>query len=251
MKIKWDMRKAVANYNRALAAMSKLTGLDPKKIVDAEAGIILKTCAAKTKVATAETVRTGARLRALRGSGLTSGKTTINAGARAVFVRFAGCNLWSGREDDRAAAACRFCDTDFVGMDGPGGGRFADEQDGDVGAQRGVVARPRGDRAGVRGGAGGRGAGGRDAEDEDRRAGGESAPDESSAMEPGHGGYLLRSGNTGEREEQRKSSGSAAFFEPLTETLPANFEGPSIISASMALLLVPCYQNSRQTGIIF
>lgn len=81
------MRKAVANYNRALAAMSKLTGLDPKKIVDAEAGIILKTCAAKTKVATAETVRTGARLRALRGSGLTSGKTTINAGARAPFGR--------------------------------------------------------------------------------------------------------------------------------------------------------------------
>lgn len=50
----------------------------------------------------------------------------VNAGARAVFVRFAGCNLWSGREQDRARAVCRFCDTDFVGVDGPGGGRFAD-----------------------------------------------------------------------------------------------------------------------------
>ncbi|MGR6329682.1 7-carboxy-7-deazaguanine synthase [Sphingomonas sp. XXL09] len=49
-----------------------------------------------------------------------------NAGARAVFVRFAGCNLWSGREADRATAVCRFCDTDFVGTDGVGGGRFAD-----------------------------------------------------------------------------------------------------------------------------
>jgi 7-carboxy-7-deazaguanine synthase (Cx14CxxC type) len=47
-------------------------------------------------------------------------------GMRAVFLRFAGCNLWSGREADRAAAVCRFCDTDFVGLDGPGGGRFAD-----------------------------------------------------------------------------------------------------------------------------
>ncbi|SOB78576.1 7-carboxy-7-deazaguanine synthase, Cx14CxxC type [Sphingomonas guangdongensis] len=49
-----------------------------------------------------------------------------NAGRRAVFVRFAGCNLWSGREADRATAVCRFCDTDFVGTDGAGGGRFAD-----------------------------------------------------------------------------------------------------------------------------
>jgi 7-carboxy-7-deazaguanine synthase len=47
------------------------------------------------------------------------------AGRPAVFCRFAGCNLWSGREVDRAEAVCRFCDTDFVGMDGPGGGRFA------------------------------------------------------------------------------------------------------------------------------
>ncbi len=47
-----------------------------------------------------------------------------NAGRAAVFCRFAGCNLWSGREADRSAAACRFCDTDFVGTDGEGGGRF-------------------------------------------------------------------------------------------------------------------------------
>lgn len=50
----------------------------------------------------------------------------VNAGRRAVFVRFAGCNLWSGREEDRASAICKFCDTDFVGMNGLGGGRFAD-----------------------------------------------------------------------------------------------------------------------------
>lgn len=48
------------------------------------------------------------------------------AGRPAVFCRFAGCNLWSGREQDRATSVCTFCDTDFVGMDGPGGGRFAD-----------------------------------------------------------------------------------------------------------------------------
>ncbi|MGB8365294.1 MAG: 7-carboxy-7-deazaguanine synthase [Rhizomicrobium sp.] len=47
-------------------------------------------------------------------------------GRAAVFLRFAGCNLWSGLERDRAAAICCFCDTDFVGLDGPGGGRFAD-----------------------------------------------------------------------------------------------------------------------------
>lgn len=49
-----------------------------------------------------------------------------HAGRASVFCRFAGCNLWSGRESDRAQAACRFCDTDFVGTDGPGGGKFAD-----------------------------------------------------------------------------------------------------------------------------
>lgn len=47
------------------------------------------------------------------------------AGRAAIFCRFAGCNLWTGREEDRRAAVCRFCDTDFVGTDGPGGGRFA------------------------------------------------------------------------------------------------------------------------------
>ena len=52
-----------------------------------------------------------------------------NAGRPAVFCRFAGCNLWSGREEDRATAVCQFCDTDFVGMDGVGGGRFATADD--------------------------------------------------------------------------------------------------------------------------
>jgi 7-carboxy-7-deazaguanine synthase (Cx14CxxC type) len=51
------------------------------------------------------------------------------AGRAAVFCRFTGCNLWSGREADRAAAVCNFCDTDFVGLDGPGGGRFASAKD--------------------------------------------------------------------------------------------------------------------------
>ncbi len=50
----------------------------------------------------------------------------MQAGRAAVFCRFAGCNLWSGLERDRATATCRFCDTDFVGLDGGGGGRFAD-----------------------------------------------------------------------------------------------------------------------------
>jgi 7-carboxy-7-deazaguanine synthase (Cx14CxxC type) len=49
----------------------------------------------------------------------------MNAGRPAVFCRFTSCNLWSGREKDRHRAACRFCDTDFTGTDGPGGGRFA------------------------------------------------------------------------------------------------------------------------------
>ncbi|MES2861712.1 MAG: 7-carboxy-7-deazaguanine synthase [Pseudomonadota bacterium] len=50
------------------------------------------------------------------------------AGRPAVFLRFAGCNLWSGREQDRAEAVCTFCDTEFVGTDGDGGGKFADAQ---------------------------------------------------------------------------------------------------------------------------
>jgi 7-carboxy-7-deazaguanine synthase len=49
----------------------------------------------------------------------------VQSGSRAVFLRFAGCNLWSGREADRAEAQCTFCDTDFVGTDGEGGGKFA------------------------------------------------------------------------------------------------------------------------------
>ena len=57
----------------------------------------------------------------LQGEGLQTGR-------RAVFLRFAGCNLWTGREQDRAAAQCNFCDTDFVGTDGPGGGKFADAE---------------------------------------------------------------------------------------------------------------------------
>jgi len=52
----------------------------------------------------------------------------VQAGSRAVFVRFAGCNLWSGREQDRASAQCNFCDTEFVGTDGEGGGKFADAE---------------------------------------------------------------------------------------------------------------------------
>jgi 7-carboxy-7-deazaguanine synthase len=50
----------------------------------------------------------------------------VQTGSRATFLRFAGCNLWSGREQDRASAQCTFCDTDFVGTDGGGGGKFAD-----------------------------------------------------------------------------------------------------------------------------
>ncbi len=58
----------------------------------------------------------------LQGEGAQSGRA-------AVFCRFAGCNLWSGREQDRATAQCRFCDTDFVGVDGSGGGKFASADD--------------------------------------------------------------------------------------------------------------------------
>ena len=52
----------------------------------------------------------------------------LNAGRPAVFLRFSGCNLWSGLEKDRANAICSFCDTDFVGTDGPGGGKFKDAE---------------------------------------------------------------------------------------------------------------------------
>ena len=68
------------------------------------------------------------------------------AGRAAVFCRFAGCNLWSGREADRAKAICQFCDTDFVGTDGIGGGKFVDAQAlaGAVASQwpRGVRGKP-------------------------------------------------------------------------------------------------------------
>ncbi|NQV95163.1 MAG: 7-carboxy-7-deazaguanine synthase, partial [Sphingomonadales bacterium] len=53
----------------------------------------------------------------------------VHAGRRAVFVRLAGCNLWSGLERDRGTAICQFCDTDFVGLDGEGGGRFKTASD--------------------------------------------------------------------------------------------------------------------------
>ena len=67
-------------------------------------------------------------------------------GRAAVFLRFAGCNLWSGREEDRASATCRFCDTDFVGDDGPGGGRFPDAA-ALTAAVAAAWAAPRSDRA--------------------------------------------------------------------------------------------------------
>lgn len=64
-------------------------------------------------------------------------------GRPAVFCRFAGCNLWSGREEDRAAAVCTFCDTDFVGMDGTEGGRY---RDADALADRIAAQWPAGER---------------------------------------------------------------------------------------------------------
>ena len=66
------------------------------------------------------------------------------AGMPAVFCRFAGCNLWSGREEDRASAVCRFCDTDFVGTDGTEGGKYPDA---DALAARIEAQWPAGDRA--------------------------------------------------------------------------------------------------------
>jgi 7-carboxy-7-deazaguanine synthase len=68
-----------------------------------------------------------------------------NAGRPAVFCRFAGCNLWSGREEDRSTAQCRFCDTDFVGVDGTLGGKYvaADDLAGKIAAQWPVNAQSR------------------------------------------------------------------------------------------------------------
>ena len=68
----------------------------------------------------------------LQGEGFQTGKP-------AVFLRFAGCNLWSGLERDRASAVCQFCDTDFVGTNGPGGGKF---KTGDELAHAGLKAFP-------------------------------------------------------------------------------------------------------------
>jgi 7-carboxy-7-deazaguanine synthase len=68
------------------------------------------------------------------------------AGRPAVFLRFAGCNLWSGREQDRASAVCSFCDTDFVGTGGPGGGKFetpAALAEAVAGAWRGAAGHPK------------------------------------------------------------------------------------------------------------
>lgn len=67
----------------------------------------------------------GSKLYAVKECFLTLQGEGVQSGSRAVFLRFAGCNLWSGREQDRATAECRFCDTDFVGTDGEGGGKFA------------------------------------------------------------------------------------------------------------------------------
>ena len=66
---------------------------------------------------------------AVKESFLTLQGEGVQAGSRAVFLRFAGCNLWTGREQDRAAAQCNFCDTDFVGTDGEGGGKFQSADD--------------------------------------------------------------------------------------------------------------------------
>ena len=73
-----------------------------------------------------------------------------NTGRPAVFLRFAGCNLWSGREQDRASAVCSFCDTDFIGTDGPGGGLFDSPEAlclSEAGGNRGGVALLNPDRA--------------------------------------------------------------------------------------------------------
>ncbi|MCA9247292.1 MAG: 7-carboxy-7-deazaguanine synthase [Planctomycetales bacterium] len=68
-------------------------------------------------------------VRTIQGEGVYTGRP-------AVFVRFTGCNLWSGRETDRQAAICQFCDTDFLGTDGPGGGQFRNASDLAEAAQR-------------------------------------------------------------------------------------------------------------------
>src|ERR671913_2391166 len=76
------------------------------------------------RVAGSDALRGRAMTYAVKECFLTLQGEGVQSGTRAVFLRFAGCNLWSGREVDRAEAQCRFCDTDFVGTDGEGGGKF-------------------------------------------------------------------------------------------------------------------------------
>lgn len=90
MKIKFDLSRAQENYSRALTGIAGLPGLEPKKIVLAEAGTILKACAARTKVAPVSKITAGARLRVLRSLQLTKGDITINAGVKAPYGR-----VWS------------------------------------------------------------------------------------------------------------------------------------------------------------
>ena len=93
IRAKFDLKRAGVVYSKALAHMAKLSGLDTRKIVLAEAGVILKTCAARTKVATASKLRDGARLSTLRGMELTKPKQigeyefTVNAGKKAPYGR--------------------------------------------------------------------------------------------------------------------------------------------------------------------
>lgn len=85
MKFKLDFRNALKEYGQALAAMAKLVGLEPQQLLKEEVGIILKTCIARTKQVSVAKLRDSARLRALRGLGLTRGPLTINAGVKARF----------------------------------------------------------------------------------------------------------------------------------------------------------------------
>src|ERR687897_1855933 len=80
------------------------------------------------RVAGSDALRGHAMSYAVKECFLTLQGEGVQSGSRAVFLRFAGCNLWSGREQDRATAQCNFCDTDFVGTDGEGGGKFAGAQ---------------------------------------------------------------------------------------------------------------------------
>lgn len=86
MTVKFDMRNAERNFSKAMDDASKLTGFDRKQIVLGEAGVVLKTCASRTKVATADQLQFGARVRTLRGLQLTGGgPVTINAGIKGPF----------------------------------------------------------------------------------------------------------------------------------------------------------------------